>query len=124
MACVIVPVVEAIAVSMILKKMKQGGAVAASHNRLSWFRKLEWLAKALWGGAFLLVIEHVWHGEITFWPPFLTAMNNPADTEAMLHEIATVGVSMAAFITVVWFIATVVADRLQERKPAETVSAR
>ncbi|MDR3086837.1 MAG: hypothetical protein LBU45_02640 [Azoarcus sp.] len=124
MACVIVPVAEAIAVSMILKKMKQRGASADAGNGLSWFRKLEWLAKALWGGAFLLLIEHVWHGEITFWPPFLTAMNNPADTEAMLHEIATVGVAMTLSITVVWFIVTVVADRLLARKPAETALAR
>ncbi|MDR3220738.1 MAG: hypothetical protein LBU46_01840 [Candidatus Accumulibacter sp.] len=124
MACVIVPAAEAIIVSLILKKMKQREASAASGGGLTWTRKLEWLHKALWGGVFLLVIEHVWHGEITFWPPFLTAMSNPADTEAMLHEMATVGVSMALFITVVWSIAVLVVDRLQQRKPAETAPTR
>ena len=123
-ACVIVPVAEAIIVSVILKKMKQRGASADSSSAPSWYRKLGCLNRALWGGAFLLLIEHVWHGEITFWPPFLTAMNNPADTMAMLHEMATVGVSMALFITVVWFIATVIADYLQARKPAQTPLTR
>ena len=54
-------------------------------------------------------------------------MNNPADTEAMLYEIATVGVSMALFITVVWFIATIIADRVVHRlsrKPTEAALAR
>jgi hypothetical protein len=95
--------------------MKQGGAPAVSGDgRPSWIRKLEWLNKALWGGGFLLTIEHIWHGEITFWPPFLTAMSNPADFEEMLHEMATVGVLMALFITAVWFSAAFVVDRLQK----------
>jgi hypothetical protein len=109
MACVIVPIVEAIAVSLILKKMKRSG------ERAGWTQKLEWLHKALWGGAFLLVIEHVWHGEIVFWPPFLTAMSHSADTEAMLHEMATVGVCMALFITAAWFVAVLAIDRLRRR---------
>ena len=29
-------------------------------------------------------------------------MNDPADTAEMLHEMATVGVSMAALVTLVW----------------------
>jgi hypothetical protein len=118
MACVIVPIAEAVAVSLILKKMKRSG------ERTGWTQKLEWLHKALWGGAFLLVIEHVWHGEIVFWPPFLTAMENPADTEAMLHEMATVGVCMALFITGVWLVAALAVDRLRGRESAATTPAR
>ncbi|GHU03225.1 hypothetical protein FACS1894158_01130 [Betaproteobacteria bacterium] len=124
MACVIVPAIEAIAVSMILKRMKKSGAATGSDGSPSWIRKLEWLNKALWGGTFLLVIEHIWHGEITFMPPFLTAMQSPAETEVMLREMATVGVSMAAFITVVWFIVTAVLDRFQEDESAETISTQ
>jgi hypothetical protein len=56
----------------------------------------------LLGGSFLLMIEHVWHGEITYFPPFLTAMNNPEDTAEMIHEILTVGVSMDVALTVSW----------------------
>jgi hypothetical protein len=119
-----VPAIEAIAVSVILKKMKRRGSLAGSGDGLTWIRKLEWLHKALWGGVFLLVIEHVWHGEITFWPPFLTAMESPAETEVMLHEMATVGVSMALFITGVWLVAALVVDRFQEHKAAETTPTR
>ena len=124
MACVIVPVAEAIAVSIILKKMKQRqGTSVDSDNGLSWVHKLGWLNKMLWGGAFLLIIEHVWHGEITFYPPFLTAMESPAEFEVMLHEMVTVGVSMALFITSVWFIATFIADYLHKSGSPKTTSA-
>ena len=123
MACVIVPVAEAIAVSIILKKIKQRqGTSVDSDNGPTWTRKLEWLNKMLWGGAFLLIIEHVWHGEITFYPPFLTAMESPAEVEVMLHEMATVGVSMALFITGIWFIATFIADYLHKSESTKTTS--
>jgi hypothetical protein len=124
MACVIVPAVEAIVVSVILKKMKRRAAPAGSDDGLTWRRKLEWLNKALWGGVFLLVIEHVWHGEITFWPPFLTAMKSPAEFETMLHEMATVGVSMALFVTGVWLVAVLAVDRFHEHKPTASTPAR
>ncbi|MDR2452420.1 MAG: hypothetical protein LBE85_11795 [Candidatus Accumulibacter sp.] len=124
MACVIVPAAEAVIVSVILKKMKRREAAAGRGPRPGWTRKLEWLCRALWGGVFLLFIEHVWHGEITFWPPFLTAMENPADLEAMLHEMATVGVGMALFVTGAWLIVVLIIDRFHGREPSETTPAR
>ena len=66
--------------------------------------KLKWLNSMLWGGFILLAIEHVWHGEVVPWPPFLTAMKNPADTAAMLHEMATAGLAMAIVVTITWAI--------------------
>lgn len=36
-------------------------------------RKLRWLSHLLWGGSALLAFEHVWHGEVVPWFPFLTA---------------------------------------------------
>ncbi|MDR2614449.1 MAG: hypothetical protein LBC91_03895 [Candidatus Accumulibacter sp.] len=122
MACVIVPAAEAIIVSAILKKMKRRGA--ADGPGLAWTRKLEWLHRALWGGVFLLAIEHVWHGEIAFWPPFLTAMENPADLAAMLHEMATVGVCMALLVTGVWLVIALAVDRFHGRDAAESPPAR
>lgn len=65
-------------------------------------RKLKWLSNMLWGGSVLLAFEHLWHGEVTLYSPFLTAASNPQDLHAMLHEMATTGVSMAVLITVVW----------------------
>ena len=61
----------------------------------------------------MLAVEHIWHGEIVPWPPFLTAMNNPADIGAMLVEIATVGVTMMALVTAVWGLMVLVSNRLE-----------
>ena len=118
MACFLAPAAEAIVVSVLRKREQKreeavlkGGAlssaVAASEGGIPWSRKLGWLTKMLWGGVFLLAIEHIWHGEVVPWPPFLTAMSNPADIQPMLMEILTVGVTMALFVTAVWFLMTV-----------------
>jgi len=69
----------------------------------------------LWGGVFLLTIEHIWHGEVVPWPPFITAMNNPADIQPMLMEIVTVGGTMVLLVTAVWYVATLVADRQHQK---------
>ena len=69
----------------------------------------------LWGGVILLAFEHVWHGEVVAWPPFLTAMSDAGATAEMLHEMATVGVCMALLITAVWFGVCKVADVLARR---------
>lgn len=50
----------------------------------------------------MLAFEHVWHGEVVPYFPFLTAMLNKADTFEMLKEIATTGVTMAALVTAAW----------------------
>ncbi|QHI71117.1 hypothetical protein [Aminipila terrae] len=82
----------------------------ALQTGFSWSQKLSWLNRMLWGGVILLAFEHLWHGEIVPWPPFLTAMNNPADIGPMLHEIATIGTGMALFITIVWTVMVMIAD--------------
>ena len=81
-----------------------------SNVKLPLSRKLKWLSNMLWGGAALLAFEHLWHGEIVPWFPFLSAMNDPADAAEMFHEMATVGVSMAALITVTWIGMCIAAD--------------
>jgi hypothetical protein len=87
-------------------------------------RRLGWLNKMLWGGSMLLAFEHLWHGEIVPWPPFLTAMKNPADVGPMLHEIATVGTAMAVMVTLVWALMVLVVElRGRSISRAETTSA-
>jgi hypothetical protein len=79
----------------------------------------------LLGGSVLLAFEHVWHGEIVPWFPFLTAMSDPEDTAEMLHEMATIGVSMAVLVTVVWIGMCIAADvivRRPEKTPAQTTT--
>ena len=73
------------------------------------------LTYLLWGGAFLLCFEHIWHGEVVPWFPFLTAMNDPGDAAEMFHEMATVGVTMAVIVTVVWAVMIAVIDRILKR---------
>ncbi|MBR2675055.1 MAG: hypothetical protein IKE52_06375 [Mogibacterium sp.] len=84
-------------------------------------RKLRWLTWMLWGGSILLAYEHIWHGEIVPWFPFLTAMSSSADAAEMFHEMATVGVTMAVIITAVWFVMCKAADAIMSRKPEAAV---
>ncbi len=121
MACFVAPMGEAIIMTVVQKVVEKREKKAAGENAgkigLTWSKRLGWLNKMLWGGSILLAFEHVWHGEVVPWPPFLTAMKNPADTSAMLHEIATVGVAMAVAVTAVWGIMILVAERKYKAVP-------
>jgi hypothetical protein len=114
MACFLVPMGEAIVTTVVQKviekREKKSGVAHIEKAGLTWSRKLGWLNKMLWGGTALLALEHVWHGEVVPWPPFLTAMYNPGDIAPMLHEVATVGVAMAAIVTIVWAIIVLIAE--------------
>ena len=115
MACFLVSAAEAVVVTIaekaMEKKEKEKAPEAAevvldkemeAAVKIPFSTKLKWLRNMLWGGAFLLAFEHIWHGEVTPWFPFLTAMNDPADAAEMFHEMATVGVCMALLVTTVW----------------------
>lgn len=138
MACFLVPTAEAVlvtAVAQVLKaKAKREGRLeaGASHDsvpaveagKTAFWRQLTWLANLLWGGAFLLAYEHLWHGEVVPWFPFLTAAADPADTAVMLREMSTVGVSMAVLVTAVWGVIVLVTNALKKRADRpETTSA-
>ena len=70
----------------------------------------------LWGGVALLAFEHLWHGEITPFFPFLTAATEgAAAVSEMLHEMATVGVGMAILVTVVWAVMVAVSYAIEKR---------
>jgi hypothetical protein len=74
--------------------------------------KIGWLNIMLWGGVIMLAIEHIAHGEVVFYPPFLTAMQNPADIPTMLQEVATVGGTMTIAIVLVWIILVAITSRI------------
>ena len=135
MACFLVSAAEAAVVKAVEKheeKVEAQAAVSESavneaevEPKIPMSRKLKWLTRLLIGGAVLLAFEHVWHGEVVPWFPFLTAMSDPADTAEMLHEMATVGVSMAGLITAVWFVMCKVADALVKKpvvEPEKTIA--
>lgn len=132
MACFLVSTAEAIVVTVAAKaaknsemkaesvRLEKKAAVETKQEKvLPWSKKLMILAQLLWGGAFLLCFEHIWHGEVVPWFPFLTAMNDPGDTAEMLHEMGTIGVTMAVIVTVTWAIMMFVADRIIQRPDAE-----
>ena len=109
MACFTAPLAGA-AVAAVVQKATGGKA------RNPFLRNLHWLVKMALGVSFLLAIEHIYHGEITFFPPFLTAMKDPNDTQEMIHEIMTVGVSMAVLLLVAWIGMVVVSEIVERRR--------
>ena len=106
MACFLVPTAEALVISAVNKaqSVKEKKQEPAKAEKIPFSRKLKWLTNLLWGGSFLLAFEHVWHGEVVPFFPFLTAASNPEDAAEMLHEMATAGVGMAVAVTVVWLL--------------------
>ena len=101
MACFLVPTTEAIVTTVLEKVLKQ--------------KNNTWLNKMLWGGSALLAFEHVWHGEVVPFFPFLTAVKDGNAAE-MLHEMGTAGVSMAVLVTAVWGVMVAVSSFIEKRK--------
>jgi len=133
MACFTVPAAEAIITTVAEKiikskekKMALSGAVntkaeSADSTKIAFSTKLGWLNKMLWGGSALLAFEHVWHGEVVPFFPFLTAVKDGEASE-MLHEMATAGVCMALLVTAAWGIMVGVVSMF-EKKAKKTDSS-
>ena len=114
MACFLIPVAEAIVTTVVEKvvekketapetlKIHLDNNVEETVTKVTFSQKLKWLKNLLWGGSALLAFEHVWHDEVVPWFPFLTAASDPSDAAEMLHEMSTVGVTMAVLVTAVW----------------------
>ena len=127
MACFLVPAAEAVVSAAITKKVSHDEAheienlngteakVYDEAHRIPFSDKLKWLTKLLAGGSVLLAFEHIWHGEVTAFFPFLTAMGDPADRAEMLNEMGTVGVSMALLITAVWGGMVLVSNAMEKK---------
>lgn len=109
MACFLVPLAEAVVVSGAKFAFSR---ISDSENTV--LSKFGTLQKMLFGGSFLLAIEHFVNGEISFVPPFLTAMNSAEGTSAMLNEMATSGVMMAVLVTAVWALMMIVSHFLKK----------
>ena len=136
MACFLVPTAEAIVTTVITKaaskdetdytdvSVETGVEVPEKPKKMSFVRKLRWLSNMLWGGAVLLCFEHLWHGEVVPFPPFLTAASDPGDTAVMLHEMSTVGVCMAVLITAVWVGMVIVSNVIENRAIREAAASQ
>ena len=129
MACFLIPTTEAIVTTILQRVLSSKEKNMEIHHegdssenlpKSGFSRKLRWLNNMLWGGSALLALEHVWHGEVVPWFPFLTAASDPSSRSEMFHEMATVGVTMALLVTAVWAGMVIVSSRLEKKadKPA------
>ena len=124
MACFTVTAAEAILVSagqITTYILEKKGKITYQPNedgtqKVKWSTKLGILNGMLWGGSFLLALEHIFHGEVTSYPPFLTNMATPESTAEMLEEMGTVGVGMAISLTLIWGIGLLLYRVLKNRK--------
>ncbi len=122
MACFTAAIAEVAVVSFIKHKVAQKEQNSHSTQtsstqsaKIPLSTKLSWLITMLWGGVFLLAIEHIYHGEIIAEFPFLTAVKD-GNTSEMLMEIATIGGGICVLIPLVWLIACHFADKAFAQK--------
>ncbi|MDE7365505.1 MAG: hypothetical protein K2N27_11635 [Ruminococcus sp.] len=118
MACFVVPVAEAIVTSVATRilESKENKSEKITPDNVHFSEKLKWLSKLLWGGSFLLAFEHVWHGEIKPFFPFLTSAESPESLIAMFNEISTVGVGMALTVTTAWIGMLIISGITEKQK--------
>ncbi len=100
MACFSVPLATAAVATAV------GSALPESARGNPFASRIGWLGKMMFGGSLLLAVEHVYHGELSPVPPFLTAIGD-GNASAMLQEMATRGVAMAVAVGVAWAAAVV-----------------
>lgn len=125
MACFLVPATEAIVTTFVAKAVKsheakaeeQTKVKALGEDKLPLSKKITRLSGFLWGGSGLLAFEHLWHGEIEPFFPFLTAAKDPSQMAAAFHEMATTGTTMAVAVTAFWAVLTIVSDKILKRRP-------
>ena len=129
MACFLVPAAEAVVTTVVTKVLRKKESqkkaetvtvqlddnTVETGEKIPFSEKMKWLNKLLWGGSGLLAFEHVWHGEVVPWFPFLTAAENPDSLQEMLNEMSTVGVSMAVLVTAVWGGMVAVSSLMEKR---------
>ena len=101
MACFIAPMSIGIVTTIFRKKIPEN-------------LKIGWLNMMIWGGAIMLAVEHIAHEEIVLYPPFLTAMQTPAEIPVMLQEMAVIGGTMTIAIFTIWAIMVYIYNKKPE----------
>lgn len=127
MACFLVPATEAVVTTVATKiirsnehdkaetfniKLPDGSIEEVTKTPFS--TKLRWLNKMLWGGSALLAFEHLWHGEVVPFFPFLTAVES-GETSEMLAEMGSTGVMMAVLVTATWLVMLAVSSAMEKK---------
>ena len=107
MACFIAPMSLAIVTTIFRKKIPEN-------------LKIGWLNVMIWGGVIMLAVEHIAHGEVVLFPPFLTAMQTPSETPVMLQEMATVGGTMTIAIVCIWLAMVFISQKINVKMKKTT----
>ena len=119
MACFVVPAAEAVVTTVAAHVLKNKESKCEVQNlpaeeHMTWSSHVRKLSNFLWGGSALLAFEHVWHGEVVPFFPFLIAVRT-GDTAEMLAEMGSAGVTMAVLVTVAWVGMLVVSSIVEKR---------
>jgi len=101
MACFIAPLSLGIVTTIFRKKIPEN-------------LKIGWLNIMIFGGAIMLAVEHIAHGEIILYPPFLTAMQTPSEIPVMLQEMAVVGGTMTIAMVSIWAVMVYIYNKKPE----------
>jgi len=101
MACFIAPLSLGIATTIFRKKIPEN-------------LKIGWLNIMIFGGAIMLAVEHIAHEEIILYPPFLTAIQTPAEIPVMLQEMLVVGVTMIIAVVCIWAVMVYIYNKKPE----------
>ena len=132
MACFLVPATEAVITTVITiatkkKESKESDKTVSvsmpdgtveERKKIKFSTKLGWLNAMLWGGSALLAFEHLWHGEISPFFPFLTAVKT-GEVADMLKEMGSAGVTMAVLVTAVWGVMLIISHVLESKAAKE-----
>ena len=102
MACFIAPMSLAIVTTIFRKKIPEN-------------LKIGWLNVMIWGGVIMLAVEHIAHGEVVLYPPFLTAMQTPSEIPVMLQEMAIIGGTMTIAIVSIWLAMVFVSQKINQK---------
>lgn len=97
MACFFVPAGAAIVTTVMRKKVPEK-------------YHINWLNSMLWGGVAMLAVEHISHGEVVLYPPFLTA-----GLPEVLPEMLKVGVPMTLFVFLIWGVMVGVSLKMSKK---------
>lgn len=97
MACFVVPMSAAI-------------VTTAAGKKVSEKYHLNWLNSMFWGGVAMLAVEHIAHGEIVLYPPFLTA-----GLHEVFPEMMRVGVPMTLAVFLMWEVMVAISATMSKR---------
>ena len=97
MACFVVPTAAAIVTTAIGKKVPEK-------------YHMNWLNSMMWGGVVMLAVEHIAHGEVVLYPPFLTA-----GLSEVWPEMMRVGIPMTLSVFLIWGVMVAIAAIASKR---------